>query len=146
MIILSTSSPDDLSQYNTHLLRFNKTLPSLKQKAALLYPYQWFVGSKDGCSCAFRHLSTESISLGFDQPVDWFEEELDDIEATQQFYAVIEKLTQNGYQVDCIDAWDNQDDQCALAGREIVNVSDLKPAEFRFFENYQFDFVREDRA
>lgn len=141
MVILSTSSPEDLTQYNTSLLNFESRLPGLDEENALAYPYKWFVGSKDGCSCAFRHLHTSSIELGFSTPVDWYPEEQDHIEATKQFYCIIEKLVNEGCQVDCVDAWDHHEGRSSLAGTEIININSIQSYEFRFFENYRFEFV-----
>ncbi|KAA3646860.1 MAG: hypothetical protein DWP95_03395 [Proteobacteria bacterium] len=141
MIVLSTTSPQDLTQYNTDLLTFERELTSLAIDNELTYPERWFVGSKHGCSCGFRNLSTSSIDLGFGVPEDWYPEETDDIEATIEFYLVIKKLLSEAHQVDCIDAWDNQDDQSSLLGTTVVNMNSVEPNEFRFFENHKFEFV-----
>ncbi len=140
MVVLSTSSPEDLRKYNTNLLRFEKRLPGLTEEKELKMPHKWFVGSKDGCSCAFRHLHTSAVELGFSEPVVWYPEEQDDLDATQQFYRVVTKLIDDEYSVDCVDAWDHRDEKSPLSGREVVNIKSVRASEFRFFENYKFTF------
>jgi hypothetical protein len=141
MVILSTSSSEDLTQYNTELLKFEARLPGLGEENELASPQKWFVGSKDGCSCAFRHLHTSAVELGFGAPEDWYPEEQDDIDATKQFYSVVSKLVSDGYSVDCVDTWDHQKGESSLSGMEIVSIGAVKPSEFRFYENYKFEFV-----
>lgn len=140
MVVLSTSSPEDLRKYNTNLLRFDKHLPGLTEEDELAMPHKWFVGSKDGSSCAFRHLHTSAVELGFAEPVDWYPEEQDDLDATQQFYRVVTQIIDDGYSVDCVDAWDHRDEKGSLCGREVVNIKAVRASEFRFFENYKFTF------
>ena len=81
-LVLSTTSKDDLSMFNTDLVQFSRELPTISDTARLSFPYQWYIGSKSGCSCSFRHLY--SIELGFGEPVEWYPEESDDIETTRQ--------------------------------------------------------------
>ena len=140
MIVLSTSSPEDLTQYNSNLLSFEAKLPGLAEENELNLPHRWFVGSKDGCSCAFRHLHASAVELGFSDPEEWYPEEQDDIDATKQFYEVVSKLVYDGYSVDCVDAWDHQEGKSSLSGTEVVSIKAVKSTEFRFFENYKFTF------
>jgi hypothetical protein len=98
------------------------------------------VGSKSVCSCTFRHLF--STELGFREPVDWFEEDEDEIEATLLFIKIVRRLIDQGYQVDCLDAW------YGVAKEDItemkVNLENLDDEQFRFFENQHFIFNNGD--
>ena len=80
-VYLSTDFEGDLSQHSSALIRFEKDFTNCEPEIMdlLLYEHPWYVGSKAGCSCTFRHLS--SVELGFGKPVDWYAEELDEIEA-----------------------------------------------------------------
>jgi hypothetical protein len=136
-IYLSTDLEDDLSRFNTDLVQFehfdapNPILSSLK------YINKWYVASKSGCSCTFRHLT--SVELGFGAPVDWYDEDQNEIAATLTFIKVIRTLINRGAKVDCIDTWlgtgpsDIQE--------KSVDLSLLDDDQFRFFENYHFLFV-----
>lgn len=74
-VYISTDSTQDLTSHNTNLLRFEKVVdPESDPCISLLeYASRWYVGSKSGCGCTFRHLT--SIALGFSEPVDWYKEE-----------------------------------------------------------------------
>jgi hypothetical protein len=82
-VYISTDSTEDLSKRNSELVRFEKvTDPNADPCTRLLdLPNQWYVGSKTGCSCTFRHLM--SVKLGFGEPEDWYPEEQDDVDATK---------------------------------------------------------------
>ena len=71
LIYVSTDSAENLSQHNSALIRFEKKLGNCAPEVMdlLQYEYPWYVASKAGCSCTFRHLS--STELGFAEPVDW---------------------------------------------------------------------------
>ena len=102
-LVLSTTSDEDLQVHNTDLVRFGLDLPDIPELQNLRYPNCWFIGSRSGCSCTFRHL--HSPELGFGEPVDWYPEQADEIEATLQAAKIIRKLVAEGHEVDCIDAW-----------------------------------------
>jgi len=104
MIVVSTSSDQDLSKWNTPLVQFSRQLPDGKEHTLLHFEHKWFLGSKHGCSCGFRHLSHGSQELGFSEPVDWWPEESEDLEATHQAIKLFKRLVISGAQVDCIDA------------------------------------------
>jgi hypothetical protein len=79
-LVLSTDSPEDLSRHDDDArVTFTRELPGVPEEALLAYPHRWFVGSRHGCSCGFRHLHVSSVELGFGEPVDWYPEELDDV-------------------------------------------------------------------
>jgi hypothetical protein len=102
----------------------------------LLYKYHWYVGSKSGCSCTFRHLS--SVEIGFGKPLDWYEENSDAIKATRIFYNVALSIISSGITIDCIEIWSGTiKDQIK---RLKVDLSTIKRDEFRFFENHHFIF------
>jgi hypothetical protein len=139
-LYLSTDSPAGLRVYNTDLVRFQQA-EDYEYKTAFIiglleFPNRWFVGSRSGCSCTFRHLS--AIELGFGAPEDWYEEQQDDLDATQQLYDVIVRLLRSGQRVDCIDIW---------SGAELndiktlpVSVEAVPKEAFRLFEGYRFIF------
>lgn len=140
LILLSTSSNEDLSQYNNELVRFEKNIPDVPQREKLKYKNHWYVGSKSGCSCTFRHLY--STELGFAPPVDWYPEEEDEIEATLQVSRIIRRLVIQGELVDCIDIWEgNKDNQLDLKAIE-VNLGEVPDEAFRFMENHLFTFSK----
>ena len=74
----------------------NKAMKRMLDRSLLSLPFlsaalkRRHVGSKSGCSCTFRHLY--SIELGFGEPVDWYPEEPDAIEATIQLASTIRRL------------------------------------------------------
>ncbi len=138
LIYVSTDSTEDLSEHNTTLVRFEKEFENQSPGIMniLLYEYPWYVASKAGCSCTFRHLT--SIELSFCKPVDWYSEDPEEIKATQIFYDVVSSLIFLGHKLDCIDMW-------AGTGKDQikqlkVDLSSVGKDEFRFFENYHFVF------
>jgi hypothetical protein len=105
----------------------------------MLYKHPWYVGSKAGCSCTFRHLL--SVELGFGEPLRWFPEEADEIEATKMFYDVVAGLTSAGHKVDCIEIWSGtKKDQIK---RLTVDLDNIPRDAFRFFENHHFIFAHD---
>jgi hypothetical protein len=99
-VYISTDSKQDLTSYNTDLLRFEKVAdPGSDPCISLLeYASRWYVGSKSGCSCTFRHLM--SIDLGFSEPVDWYKEDQEELDATVELYAALDSLLTSGHQVE----------------------------------------------
>lgn len=140
-LILSTTSGVDLSQFNDDGLRFDNSHPEHASFAYLLYPNKWYVGSRTGCSCSFRHLY--ELEHGFGAPVDWFPEEAADIEATLIFIRLVRSLIAKGERVDCIDIWSGSDPEFVLLDRLDVNLSQIQDPAFRFFENHHFVFAAE---
>ena len=136
-LLLSTTSNEDLSQYNREEIRFNQAVPEHLPVNRLLYPSKWYVGSRTGCSCSFRHLYEPD--LGFGVPEDWFPEEESDIQATQIFVRFVRSLLAKGKKVDCIDAWEGNSEM--PFAQLTVNLSQIRDEEFRFFENHHFDFA-----
>lgn len=138
VLLLSTTSAEDLTVHNGELVRFMKDLPQIAEVADLSYPNRWYIGSRSGCSCSFRHLHT--IELGFGEPVAWYKEEPEDIEATIQVIQIIRELVVKGESVDCIDAWEHQEMYPVAKARLNVDLSSISNREFRFFENHHFTF------
>lgn len=139
VLFLSTTSDEDLTVYNNDLVRFSSGFSGETEVAQLQHGYRWYIGSKSRCSCSFRHL--HSIELGFGEPVDWYEEDQDDIEATLHVIRLIRSLVVRGHGVDCIDVWTGAD-RFADRARELeVDLSVVADAEFRFFENHYFSFT-----
>lgn len=136
-LLLSTTSGDDLSQFNSEALRFDGAIPDRLSPNHLLYPNHWYIGSRTGCSCSFRHLSGPEFEFGI--PENWFPEDKSDIEATLLFIRMIRSLITKGARVDCIDVWEgNAGEDLSLVA---VNLSQIHDNEFRFFENHHFDFI-----
>ena len=141
LVYISTDFEGDLSQHNAALIRFEKNFSDVEPEVLelLQYKHLWYVGSKAGCSCTFRHLL--SIELGFGEPVDWYEEQSDEIEATIFFYDVVAGLISEGSRVDCIAIWEKaQKDQIK---RLAVDLLSIPRGAFRFFENHHFVFSKE---
>ena len=140
LVYISTDFEEDLSQHNSGLISFERDVSSGDPEIINLLQYnnQWYVGSKAGCSCTFRHL--HSVELGFGEPVDWYAEDPDEIDATRLFYDVMIKLIANGNQVDCIEIWSGaKKDQIK---RLEVDLASISRTAFRFFENHHFIFSR----
>jgi hypothetical protein len=138
-LYLSTSSRDDLTKYNSELLRFKQPEPADEKWVGLLrYEHKWFVGSKSVCSCTFRH-SVERES-GFEEPQDWCPEDDENVRATAELYRVIRGLIGAGEQVDCLDAWyEAKGDEIK---ERVVTLSAVSEREFLLFENHHFVFER----
>lgn len=134
----STNSPKNLTKYNSDLLRF-KRLESGEDRFVGLLQHQekWFVGSKTGCSCTFRHLA--STKLGFGEPVDWYPEDEDSIKATGELYQVIIRLTAHGHNLDLLDVW--EEEGLEKINAKTVDLEKIPEKSFRLFENYHFIFV-----
>ena len=140
MVLLSTDSPADLAVHDDDLIAFSRALPGLPEEALLAHPQRWFVGSRSRCSCGFRHLHPSSVELGFAEPVDWFPEQAEDVEATLRFIAVVRELVAQGAHVDCVDAW-TSDARSDLAGTVEVALSRVSDRAFRFMESHRFVFA-----
>ena len=121
---------------NSELLRFKRVAdPGTDPCICLLdFPNYWYVGSKSECSCTFRHLY--SIELGFEEPVDWYPEEPDEINATRELYATLISLLSSGYRVDLLDLWHGA--QPAAITTLDVSLSEISEKAFRMFENHKF--------
>ena len=102
------------------------------------FPHRWYVGSKSHCSCTFRHL--HSVELGFGEPVDWFPEERDEIDATRELYATLTALLSSGCRVDLLDQWNGA--QPADVTTIDVSLSEVSEKAFRMFENHKFRLNR----
>ncbi len=139
-VYLSTDAPEDLSFHNSELVRFKRLSDSNNDPTTVLLDYsqRWYIGSKSGCSCAFRHLM--SIELGFSDPVDWYKEEQDDIDATQELYSIFIKILSSGYRIDLIDSW--QGTQPGDIKTLDVSFTDISINAFRLFENHKFNLKR----
>jgi hypothetical protein len=138
-LLLSTTSSDDLSQFNSEGLRFEKTIPDRLSSSDLYYPNKWYVGSRTGCSCSFRHLAGPEFEFGV--PEDWFPEDKLDIEATLLFIRVVRSLVLKAEQIDCVDLWAGSDAGDVEIPLMPVNLNQIPDEQFRFFENHHFDFV-----
>ena len=136
MLYLSTDCAEDLAPRNTDLMRFEKPDPRFPAPPALQHAHVWYVGSKSGCSCTFRHLCRGNAEFDFREPEDWFPEEPDAIAATQQLYAVVAEIVRRGGQVDLADVWISEGIP-PLQTRE-VSLSQVSADHFRLFEGQLF--------
>ncbi|MCU0913762.1 MAG: hypothetical protein MUC88_04255 [Planctomycetes bacterium] len=136
-LYLSTSGSEDLVEYDSELVHFERP-ERLDDKIAgtLLNPVKWYIGSKSGCSCTFRHLAGGELS--FDEPQDWFPEDEDNLKATAELYRVIAALVQGGNEVDCLDVWSGAEP--APVATMAVSLSVVSEKAFRLFENHHFVF------
>ena len=136
-LYLSTSSTGNLSQYNSDWISFrNPDHLDDRYTAILENERKWYVGSKSGCSCTFRHLA--GGDLNFDEPQDWLPEKQDELKATAELYRVIASLVQGGEKVDCLDLWPGAEP--AKIKTMSVNLSVVPEKAFRLFEDYHFVF------
>ncbi len=139
-LILSTTSAADLAQSNRSDIKFIRDIPNRLSTDRLRYSNKWYIGSRTGCSCSFRHLAGPAFDFGI--PEDWFPEEKSDIEATLAFIRLVRSLLASGEQVDCIDLWEGDGGE-KLAETRRVDLSTVRDDEFRFFENHHFEFTLE---
>ena len=135
-VYLSTNSPKDLTSQNTGLVTFEKYYDEENDPVTNLLgnSNKWFVGSKAGCSCTFRHLT--SYDLGFGEPVDWYKEGQDEIFATLKLYDVIHSLVSAGHKVDLIDKWEGVSPESVQLLE--VSLKEVPPEAFRLYESYRF--------
>ncbi len=135
-VYISTDSWEDLTTRNSELLRFKRVADPSTDPAILLldFPNRWYVGSKSECSCTFRHLY--SIELGFGEPVDWYPEEQDELNATRELYTTLTSLLSAGYHVDLLDQWHGS--QAEAITTLDVSLSEVSEQAFRLFENHKF--------
>jgi hypothetical protein len=139
MVVLSTDSDRDLTQMNSGLVVFSREMPTLPEAAYLQHANRWHLGSCEGCSCGFRHLMPESVSLGFGEPEDWFPEEEKHVQATAEAVAAFRSILADGSRLDCIDGWASDDMNLApLDGTLEIDLGTVPAASFRFFENHRF--------
>jgi hypothetical protein len=135
-LILSTDTDLDMTGFNTTLLVFSKDLSESPFIDKLQFDQKWYVGSRQGCSCGFRHMTNPD--LGFGPPEDWNPEEPEDILATIEFVKVVRLLLSRGHSVDCVDYWFTS--PISEYHSLNVNLASLVDQDFRFFENYHFTF------
>lgn len=145
-VYLSTDSDEDLSRENSELVYFEKESiyfekDTIKESIVSMLEYnnKWYVGSKSGCSCTFRHLLSYDIDFGFSKPVDWYEEDEEDIAATLLFIKIVRNIIDRGNMVDCINIWTAANKEDIL--EKTINLKRIADNEFRFFENHHFRFV-----
>ena len=136
-LYISTDSEQDLAVYNNELIKLRKIVGIDEELPIeiLSYPNIWYVGSAHECSCGFRHLM--GPDLGFSEPVDWYEEDYEDLESTKQLYDILKKLLSSGNKVEVVDKWTSVESKDI----KIMNVSFSKISrnEFRFIENFKFN-------
>jgi len=140
VLLLSTDSNTDLSRSDEALISFARELPAQAESSSLEFAHVWFVGSRSGCSCGFRHLYKDSVELGFGEPVAWYPEEPEDIEATVRFIALVRTLVARGARVDCIDLWNHNGAPARVVETIRIPVMEMNDRAFRFFEGRRFVF------
>ena len=142
-VYISTDSPMNLAERNSDLVRFEKvTDPHFDPCVSLLeFPHKWYVGSKSGCSCTFRHLHTSAVGLGFSEPLDWYEEDQDDLDATRELYGVLHHIVSSGHYLDLVDRWEGSrsEDITVLD----VSLDEVPETAFRIFEDHKFRLTKQ---
>jgi hypothetical protein len=138
-IFISTDSDRDLAALPSDQFLFER--PSLDQvesvRTTLAHPNLWYLSSKyGGCSCHYRHLLRESISLGFAKPEAWFPEDEGDIESTKAVYDVLFQLVQAGNAVDIVSLWNAELPN--EIHRVAVHLHEVNRNEFRFWQGCLF--------
>jgi len=130
----------DLAGHNSDLVLFEKLADSDPDPCIGLLDFanKWYVGSKSGCSCTFRFLHHASVDLGFSEPVDWYQEEQDELDATRAFYRTLKGLLSAGHRVDLVSRWEGA--QPGDITTLDVSLEDIPENAFRFFEDYKFRF------
>jgi hypothetical protein len=148
-VYLSTTSDADLALYNTDFVAFARVNASNQDSGGapgkevvdlLGFENTWYVGSRSGCSCTFRHLP--AVELGFGEPADWYPEDEDSLAATRELHKAIADLIGSGHQVDIVDRWWGT--PLSEIKTKNVNFSEISEAEFRLFENHLFRFMALD--
>jgi hypothetical protein len=141
-VYISTDSPINLSERNSDLVRFEKLTDRDSDPCISLleFPNKWYVGSKSGCSCTFRHLHSSSVELGFSEPVDWYAEEQDDLDATRELYEALHDIVSSGYRLDLVDRWEGSrpEDITVLD----ISLDDVPATAFRMFEDHKFRLTK----
>jgi hypothetical protein len=140
-LMLSTTSEEDLTAHNNELVQFSAELRAIADVSSLKYPRKWYIGSRSGCSCSFRHWLRDNGEPEFGEPEDWREENPADIAATLQVIAIIRGLVVQQESVDCLDVWNPQEALPTVTNQREVALGAVSDREFRFFENYHFTFV-----
>lgn len=142
LVYLATDSDEDLSVRDNELIRFERQEETVSEPVAALLelPHRWFVGSRSGCSCTFRHWMAFNGPPCFGDPEDWCPEEDDKVEATRMLYRTIECLLSLGRRVELLNSWNGED---ADRIRDLEVCLDQVPiTAFRLFEGYRFRFRR----
>jgi hypothetical protein len=140
-LLLSTTSDADLERHNTELVRYSPLASGTVGASLLQFHHQWFLGSRSGCSCGFRHLAAESLGLGFATPMDWFPEQAEDLAATLEVIGVIRALVAAGAEVDCVDLWNPGPNREPVACATIeVDLDQVGDPAFRFMEDHRLSF------
>jgi hypothetical protein len=140
MVYISTDCADDLAAQTSDGVRFAKLSQESRPPCPriLKYQHKWFVGSKSGCSCAFRRLCRESLELGFGPKQDWYPEGEQEIDATKRLYNILKDIVQRGFQVELLNCWYGEEDSDAV--KLHVSLSRIPADHFRLFEGYLFIF------
>jgi hypothetical protein len=134
----TTCAPDFRGINDKHFHLFPLTEVDDQVPARCLqFPYRWSLECRyGGCSCHFRNWVKENPPE-FWEPQDWFEEDPEDIEATQAFYDFMESLVGRGERLDIVTVWSGDD----LFGELEVSLSVVSRAAFRFMDGYRFIVV-----
>jgi hypothetical protein len=137
-VFLATDADDDLSRHDADGVSFLPAAPEQPGQHLLQPPQHWTVNAGT-CGCGFRHLHTDSVDLGFSEPVEWFPESDDAIAATRHVIGVIRSLASAGARVECLDLWNGEiNGEVPIV---IVNLDEVVDPTFRFFEHHRFVFM-----
>ena len=79
-----------------------------------------------------------SADFAFSEPVDWFQQNDEDLVTTKQVIRVIRALVAEGAKVECVNLWNGLTAETPTTLE--VDLASVSDAAFRFFENHRFVF------
>jgi hypothetical protein len=82
-----------------------------------------------------------SIDLGFSEPVDWYKEGQDELDATRELYRVLSDLVRSGHELDLVDRWEGSKPEDIMTID--VALDDVSERAFRMFEDHKFRITKE---
>ncbi len=152
VVHILTDAPDDLAAQSGTLIHFTRsnaaglgeTLVGGADLVAL--PTVWSVTSQWDCACTLRHVfangqeMTPDDALWFGPPVEWYDEEPEELEATRELHAVLRGLTRAGHRVEVLDH--SHGDRAADLHTLDVDLEDVDADSFRLFSGYRFRLAR----
>ena len=96
----------------------------------LKHEFNYYIGSKAGCSCSFRYWEND---FGFTEPQDWTDEDPDDIKGTIALYKAIINLFPSSTLITIIPTWCGDD--IPSQETELINLDSIAENKFIIFTN-----------
>lgn len=156
LVALSTTCPDDLRRIEQACCLLEPLDEDDPLYSLLEHPHRWFVSSQyGGCSCHFRHWSgwyTKPWETGpdgapvhhretepnFGPPQDWFPEEDDDVQATAEFWDILQGLVAAGQAVEVLCVWERPPGTGYELRTHDVSLREVPREAFRFNDGWRF--------